>query len=185
MKSKSSGKKAFHEIREFSIHKLLLEIGFLIGKPFVPRLASVIHSIHKSVFAVDFGKFINHFVTVGLIRNILYFFNQFGIVIAGNHLDTHMFVLSARSRNQNLKLPFSSVSQSHGLGFGFGFAGMYTILSALGGKTDASASGAAGARGVPASILSIAVYLSLSISLLSISLSDGEESESRDDKGNS
>ena len=62
---------------------------------------------------------------------------------------------------------------------------MYTIVSALGGKTDASASGVAGVRGVPASILSIAVYLSLSISLLSISISDDEESESRDDKGNS
>ena len=71
------------------------------------------------------------------------------------------------------------MSQSHGLGFGFGFAGMYTILSALGGKTDASASGAAGVRGVPASIFSIRLSLSFSISLFSICILRGEETDSR------
>ena len=56
---------------------------------------------------------------------------------------------------------------------------MYTIVSALGGKTDASASGAAGARGVPASIFSICLSLSFSISLFSICILRGEETDSR------
>ena len=55
----------------------------------------------------------------------------------------------------------------------------------LDGEADASASDEAGARGVPASILSIRFSLSLSISLLSISLSGGEVSGSAGDKGNS
>ena len=48
--------------------------------------------------------------------------------------------------------------------------GAYTILTgfSLDGQTDASASGAAGARGVPASIFSIVSSLSFSISLFSI-----------------
>ena len=56
---------------------------------------------------------------------------------------------------------------------------MYTILSALGGQTDASASGAAGVRGVPASIFSIVSSLSFSISLFSICILLGEETDSR------
>ena len=59
--------------------------------------------------------------------------------------------------------------------------GAYTILTgfSLDGQTDASASGTAGARGVPASIFSIVSSLSLSISLLSICILRGEETDSR------
>lgn len=56
---------------------------------------------------------------------------------------------------------------------------MYTIVSALGGETDASASGEAGVRGVPASIFSFRLSLSFSISLFSICILRGEETDSR------
>ena len=58
--------------------------------------------------------------------------------------------------------------------------GAYTILTgfSLDGQTDASASGAAGARGVSASIFSIVSSLSFS-SLFSICILLGEETESR------
>lgn len=58
--------------------------------------------------------------------------------------------------------------------------GAYTILTgfSLDGQTDASASGAAGARGVPASIFSIVSSLSFSISLFSICILLGEETDS-------
>ena len=59
--------------------------------------------------------------------------------------------------------------------------GAYTILTgfSLDGQTDASASGAAGARGVPASIFFIVSSLSFSISLFSICILLGEETNSR------
>ena len=58
--------------------------------------------------------------------------------------------------------------------------GAYTILTGLSldGEADASASGEAGARGVPASIFSIVLSLSFSISLFSICILLREETDS-------
>ena len=58
--------------------------------------------------------------------------------------------------------------------------GAYTILTgfSLDGQTDASASGAAGVRGVRASLFSIVSSLSFSISLFSICILLGEETDS-------
>ena len=61
-----------------------------------------------------------------------------------------------------------------------GFGGAYTIriCFSLDGEADASASDEAGVRGVPASIFSIVSSLSFSISLFSICILLGEETDS-------
>lgn len=92
-----------------------------------------------------------------------------------------ILTLSVRFRNQNLKFLFSSVKKSSESTVGFRLDRAYTILTGLSldSETDASASGEAGARGVPASIFSIVSSLSFSIALFSICILLGEEIDSR------